>query len=163
MADEKLRFFPLSPICVRALTLRRRSRGFRAPCRLHRPAGAGYLSRYPEIIDVTTTDARVEKLWEACALPDYRRIAPAQHADLISTLYFDLVKRRYGERGFHGRTGASRRPHGWRDRYLVCEDCADQNMDLCIEPPRMACRSDTLARKTFGKSRIDCPMRYMKG
>ncbi|HAU75382.1 MAG TPA: helicase, partial [Agrobacterium sp.] len=31
--------------------------------------------------------------WEACALPDYRRIAPAQHADLISTLYFDLVKR----------------------------------------------------------------------
>lgn len=52
-----------------------------------------YLSRYPEIIDVTTTDARVEKLWEACALPDYRRIAPAQHADLISTLYFDLVKR----------------------------------------------------------------------
>lgn len=52
-----------------------------------------YLSRYPEIIDVTTTDSRVEKLWEACALPDYRRIAPAQHADLISTLYFDLVKR----------------------------------------------------------------------
>jgi ATP-dependent RNA helicase SUPV3L1/SUV3 len=35
----------------------------------------------------------VEKLWEACALPDFRRIAPAQHADLISTLYFDLVKR----------------------------------------------------------------------
>lgn len=52
-----------------------------------------YLSRYPEIIDVTTSEARVEKLWEACALPDYRRIAPAQHADLISTLYFDLVKR----------------------------------------------------------------------
>ncbi|MDS7598174.1 helicase-related protein [Agrobacterium tumefaciens] len=52
-----------------------------------------YLSRYPEIIDVTTSPERVEKLWEACALPDYRRIAPAQHADLISTLYFDLVKR----------------------------------------------------------------------
>lgn len=52
-----------------------------------------YLGRYPEIIDVTTTSERVERLWEACALPDYRRIAPAQHADLISTLYFDLVKR----------------------------------------------------------------------
>ncbi|MGL4093202.1 helicase-related protein [Agrobacterium cavarae] len=52
-----------------------------------------YLGRYPEIIDVTTTADRVERLWEACALPDYRRIAPAQHADLISTLYFDLVKR----------------------------------------------------------------------
>ncbi|KEQ07487.1 helicase-related protein [Pseudorhizobium pelagicum] len=51
-----------------------------------------YLSRYPEIIDAATTAERVEKLWEACALPDYRRIAPAQHADLISTLFSDLVR-----------------------------------------------------------------------
>ncbi|MBB3542832.1 MULTISPECIES: helicase-related protein [unclassified Rhizobium] len=53
-----------------------------------------HLSRYPEIIDLATNPSRVEKLWEACALPDYRRIAPAQHADLISTLFSDLV--RYG-------------------------------------------------------------------
>ncbi|WP_431320763.1 helicase-related protein [Rhizobium sp. YTU87027] len=53
-----------------------------------------HLSRYPEIIDLANNPARVEKLWEACALPDYRRIAPAQHADLISTLFSDLV--RYG-------------------------------------------------------------------
>jgi ATP-dependent RNA helicase SUPV3L1/SUV3 len=51
-----------------------------------------YLSRYPEIRDTANTPARVEKLWEACALPDYRRIAPAQHADLISTLFSDLVR-----------------------------------------------------------------------
>jgi ATP-dependent RNA helicase SUPV3L1/SUV3 len=50
-----------------------------------------YLSRYPEIRDAANTPERVEKLWEACALPDYRRIAPAQHADLISTLFSDLV------------------------------------------------------------------------
>ena len=53
-----------------------------------------YLSRYPEVRDLATTPERVERLWEACALPDYRRIAPAQHADLISTLFSDLV--RYG-------------------------------------------------------------------
>ncbi|MCL6707708.1 hypothetical protein M8R20_11910 [Pseudomonas sp. R2.Fl] len=53
-----------------------------------------YLARYPEIRDKATTAERVEKLWEACALPDYRRITPAQHADLISTLFSDLV--RYG-------------------------------------------------------------------
>ncbi|MGK9051601.1 helicase-related protein [Neorhizobium petrolearium] len=53
-----------------------------------------YLVRYPEIKDTATTPERVEKLWEACALPDYRRITPAQHADLISTLFSDLV--RYG-------------------------------------------------------------------
>jgi ATP-dependent RNA helicase SUPV3L1/SUV3 len=52
------------------------------------------LSRYPEIIDQATGAQRVEKLWEACALPDYRRITPAQHADLIATLFSDLV--RYG-------------------------------------------------------------------
>lgn len=52
-----------------------------------------YLSRYPEISDITDRADRVEKLWEACALPDYRRITPAQHADLIQSLYFDLVRR----------------------------------------------------------------------
>lgn len=51
-----------------------------------------YLSRYPEIKDLATTAERVETLWDACALPDYRRIAPAQHADLISTLFSDLVR-----------------------------------------------------------------------
>jgi ATP-dependent RNA helicase SUPV3L1/SUV3 len=52
-----------------------------------------FLARYPEILDITDRPERVEKLWEACALPDYRRIAPAQHADLIQSLYFDLVRR----------------------------------------------------------------------
>lgn len=51
-----------------------------------------YLSRYPEIRDLATSRERVEKLWEACALPDYRRITPAQHADLISSLFSDLVR-----------------------------------------------------------------------
>ncbi len=50
------------------------------------------LARYPEIQDIATTSERVEKLWEACALPDYRRITPAQHAELIATLYSDLVR-----------------------------------------------------------------------
>ena len=36
---------------------------------------------------------RVALLWEACALPDYRKIAPAQHADLIASMYLDLAER----------------------------------------------------------------------
>ncbi|APG86255.1 ATP-dependent DNA and RNA helicase protein [Sinorhizobium americanum CCGM7] len=51
-----------------------------------------HLARYPEVVDVATTSERVEKLWDACALPDYRRITPAQHADLISSIYADLVR-----------------------------------------------------------------------
>lgn len=52
-----------------------------------------HLSRYREVTDLATTAERVEKLWEACALPDYRRITPAQHADLISAIYNDLIRR----------------------------------------------------------------------
>ncbi len=33
-----------------------------------------YLSRYPEVAGMATTPERVEKLWEACALPDYREL-----------------------------------------------------------------------------------------
>jgi ATP-dependent RNA helicase SUPV3L1/SUV3 len=33
----------------------------------------------------------VQLLWEVCALPDYRRIAPAQHSDLIASLFLDLA------------------------------------------------------------------------
>lgn len=51
-----------------------------------------FLARYPEVRDLADTPARVEKLWETCALPDYRRITPAQHADLIQSLFFDLVR-----------------------------------------------------------------------
>jgi ATP-dependent RNA helicase SUPV3L1/SUV3 len=51
-----------------------------------------HLSRYPEILALATGAERVEKLWEACALPDYRRIAPAQHADLVASIYLDLVR-----------------------------------------------------------------------
>lgn len=50
------------------------------------------LARYPEIQDIAIGAERVEKLWEACALPDYRRITPAQHAELIATLYSDIVR-----------------------------------------------------------------------
>ncbi|TIL41679.1 helicase-related protein [Mesorhizobium sp.] len=46
-----------------------------------------------EDIRALATDARrVALLWEACALPDYRKIAPAQHADLIASIYMDLAR-----------------------------------------------------------------------
>ncbi|HBF29387.1 helicase-related protein, partial [Rhizobium sp.] len=51
-----------------------------------------HLARYPEVQDLANTPERVSLLWDACALPDYRRITPAQHADLILTLYSDLAR-----------------------------------------------------------------------
>jgi ATP-dependent RNA helicase SUPV3L1/SUV3 len=52
-----------------------------------------HLSRDEEIRALAASRERVALLWEACALPDYRRIAPAQHADLVASIYMDLAKR----------------------------------------------------------------------
>ena len=51
-----------------------------------------YLSKDPEIRKLATKGKRVEQLWDACALPDYRRIAPAQHADIIGSIFLDIAR-----------------------------------------------------------------------
>lgn len=50
-----------------------------------------FLSRDPDIVERATNARSVELLWETCKLPDYRRIAPAQHAEIIATVYQDIV------------------------------------------------------------------------
>ena len=52
-----------------------------------------FLTRDEEIVKLTDNKSRVQKLWDVCALPDYRKIAPAQHAEIIAALYRDLCKR----------------------------------------------------------------------
>jgi ATP-dependent RNA helicase SUPV3L1/SUV3 len=52
-----------------------------------------HLARYPDILELATTRERVEKLWEICALPDYRRITSLQHSDLVASIYKDIVRR----------------------------------------------------------------------
>ena len=49
------------------------------------------LSRDPEIADRVVGPAEVKRLWEVCRLPDYRKIAPAQHAQLIGEIFGFLV------------------------------------------------------------------------
>ena len=50
------------------------------------------LARDAEIRDLASSPERVALLWEACALPDYRKIAPAQHSDLIASMFTDLAR-----------------------------------------------------------------------
>ena len=38
------------------------------------------------------TPAGVERLWEACQLPDYRKVSPASHSDLVARVYDDLMR-----------------------------------------------------------------------
>lgn len=37
--------------------------------------------------------AAVERLWEVCQIPDYRRVAPAAHAELVTALYGFLMQK----------------------------------------------------------------------
>jgi ATP-dependent RNA helicase SUPV3L1/SUV3 len=50
------------------------------------------LSRDEDIRGLADRRERVALLWDACALPDYRKIAPAQHSDLIASIYTDLAR-----------------------------------------------------------------------
>ena len=51
------------------------------------------LSREPDVAALADRPERVALLWDACALPDYRRIAPAQHAELVAAIFQDLARR----------------------------------------------------------------------
>jgi len=69
-----------------------------------------------DIAALAATPKAVERLWEACQLPDYRKIAPAAHADLTMTLY-----------GFLMREG--RIPADWIARQIKHADRTDGDID----------------------------------
>ena len=50
------------------------------------------LSRDGEIRSLANRPERVALLWDACALPDYRKTTPAQHADIVGAIYLDLAR-----------------------------------------------------------------------
>ena len=64
----------------------------------------------------TRTQADVERLWDVCQLPDYRKIAPANHAELVVTLY-----------GFLQRDGAIKTD--WFAHQVALADRADGDID----------------------------------
>ena len=51
-----------------------------------------HAARDADIRNLARTRAAVECLWEACQVPDYRKIAPANHAELVTTLYGFLMR-----------------------------------------------------------------------
>jgi ATP-dependent RNA helicase SUPV3L1/SUV3 len=65
---------------------------------------------------MATSSAAVEQLWEVCQVPDYRKIAPAAHADLVVTLY-----------GFLRREG--RISVDWFSRQVALADRTDGDID----------------------------------
>ncbi len=75
-----------------------------------------HVVRDPEVRDSATTAAMVERLWDACQLPDYRKIAPAAHAELVATLFGFLTRR-------------GRIPDAWFAAQVAHSDRTDGDID----------------------------------
>ncbi|MBI5320005.1 helicase-related protein [Bradyrhizobium sp.] len=52
-----------------------------------------HAARDGEVRDLAHGAAAVERLWDACAIPDYRKISPAAHAELVTTIFGDLMRK----------------------------------------------------------------------
>ena len=51
-----------------------------------------HASREDEVRQAIRTPADVERLWDVCQIPDYRKIAPANHAELAVTVFGYLMR-----------------------------------------------------------------------
>jgi ATP-dependent RNA helicase SUPV3L1/SUV3 len=75
-----------------------------------------HAARDDDVRAVATSPAAIEQLWDVCQVPDYRKIAPAAHAELVVTLY-----------GFLRREG--RIPVDWFSRQVALADRTDGDID----------------------------------
>lgn len=55
-------------------------------------AALDILARDSIIRDIAQSKGAVERLWEVCQVPDYRKVAPAAHADLVGTIFQSLMR-----------------------------------------------------------------------
>ncbi len=75
-----------------------------------------HAGRDDDVRSLAHNPAAVERLWDACQVPDYRKIAPATHAELVVTLY-----------GFLMREGNI--PTDWFARQVALADRTDGDID----------------------------------
>ncbi|MEJ2624596.1 MAG: helicase-related protein [Pseudolabrys sp.] len=75
-----------------------------------------HAARDEDVRGLARDAAAIERLWDACQVPDYRKIAPATHAELVVTLY-----------GFLMREGNI--PTDWFDRQLKQADRTEGDID----------------------------------
>jgi len=75
-----------------------------------------HVARDAEIRDMAHGPAAVERLWEACQIPDYRKLSPAAHAELVTTVF-----------GFMMQNG--RIPDAWYAAQIDQADRVDGDID----------------------------------
>ena len=52
-----------------------------------------HVARDTEVRDMAHGRDAVERLWEACQIPDYRKLSPAAHAELVTSLFGFLMQK----------------------------------------------------------------------
>ena len=75
-----------------------------------------HAARDDDVRQLIGTSTDVERLWEVCQIPDYRKIAPATHAELVVSLY-----------GFLKREGKI--PTDWFAKQVSLADRTDGDID----------------------------------
>jgi len=74
------------------------------------------LSHDEDVRRQAATPADVARLWDACQIPDYRKVSPAAHAELARAVFFFIVRR-------------GRIPDDWFARRLAEVDRTDGDID----------------------------------
>ncbi len=75
-----------------------------------------HAARDGEVRDFAHGADAVERLWEACQIPDYRKLSPAAHAELVTTIYAFLMR--------NGKV-----PDGWFAAQVDQSDRTDGDID----------------------------------
>ena len=95
-----------------------------------------HAARDTDIRDMARSQGRVELLWDVCQVPDYRKIAPANHADLLTQLYTLLVRNGHVD-------------DDWFQRQVAFADRVDGDIDT------LANRIAHIRTWTFVANRVD--------
>src|SRR5213083_1260682 len=75
-----------------------------------------HAARDADVREMAHGAAAVERLWDACQIPDYRKIAPAAHAELVTSLFEFLMRK-------------SRIPDAWFAAQVEQADRVDGDID----------------------------------
>ena len=89
------------------------------------------------IARLATSPAAVQRLWEVCQIPDYRKISSQNHSELVATLYKDLMG------------PAGRISEDWFARQVAIADRTDGDIDT------LATRLAHIRTWTFVSNRAD--------
>jgi ATP-dependent RNA helicase SUPV3L1/SUV3 len=95
-----------------------------------------HVARDADIREMAEGAEAVERLWEACQIPDYRRIAPAAHAELVTSLFRFLMQK-------------GRIPDAWFAAQVDQADRADGDIDT------LSGRIAQIRTWTFVANRLD--------